>query len=72
MLRDLRDADWTKREGLVLLTRALGPENIRWVGGAVRDGLLGVAVADVDCATKLMPAEVIAAWGINQRRREYA
>jgi poly(A) polymerase len=29
----------------------------------VRDGLLGVAVADVDCATKLMPAEVIAACG---------
>ena len=63
MLRDLSEADWTKREGLVLLTRALGAENIRWVGGAVRDGLLGVAVADVDCATKLMPAEVIAACG---------
>ena len=63
MLRDLREAEWTKREGLALLTRALGAENIRWVGGAVRDGLLGVAVADVDCATKLMPAEVIAACG---------
>lgn len=63
MLRDLNLADWTRREGLVLLTRALGAENIRWVGGAVRDGLLGVAVADVDCATKLMPAEVIAACG---------
>jgi poly(A) polymerase len=63
MLRDLRDADWTRREGLAALTRALGAENIRWVGGAVRDGLLGVAVADVDCATKLMPAEVIAACG---------
>lgn len=63
MLRDLAKADWTKREGLVLLTRALGAENIRWVGGAVRDGLLGVAVHDVDCATKLMPAEVIAACG---------
>lgn len=63
MLRDLAHADWTKREGLALLTRALGAENIRWVGGAVRDGLLGVAVHDVDCATKLMPAEVIAACG---------
>jgi len=63
MLRDLRDAAWTKREGLAALTAALGAENIRWVGGAVRDGLLGVAVADVDCATKLMPAEVIAACG---------
>lgn len=63
MLRDLHQAEWTKREGLALLTAALGAENIRWVGGAVRDGLLGVPVADVDCATKLMPAEVIAACG---------
>jgi len=63
MLRDLRDAEWTRREGLALLTAALGAENIRWVGGAVRDGLLGVPVADVDCATRLMPAEVIAACG---------
>jgi poly(A) polymerase len=63
MLRDLREAEWTKREGLALLTRALGADNIRWVGGAVRDGLLGVAVADVDCACVLMPAEVIAACG---------
>lgn len=63
MLRDLHEAAWTNREGLALLTAALGAENIRWVGGAVRDGLLGVPVADVDCATKLMPAEVIAACG---------
>ncbi len=63
MLCDLREADWTRREGLAALTRALGAENIRWVGGAVRDGLLGVAVHDVDCACLLPPAEVIAACG---------
>lgn len=63
MLHDLAAADWTRRKGLAALTAALGPDNIRWVGGAVRDGLLGVAVADVDCATRLMPAEVIAACG---------
>jgi len=63
MLRDLAEAEWTQRAGLAALTAALGAENIRWVGGAVRDGLLGVAVADVDCATRLMPAEVIAACG---------
>lgn len=63
MLHELSDADWTSREGLAALTAALGPQNIRWVGGAVRDGLLGVAVADVDCATRLLPAEVIAACG---------
>jgi len=61
VLKSLETAEWTRREGLAALTCALGAENIRWVGGAVRDGLLGVPVADVDCATKLMPAEVIAA-----------
>ncbi len=63
LLKSLDEAEWTKREGLVALTAALGAENIRWVGGAVRDGLLGVPVNDVDCATLLMPAEVIANCG---------
>lgn len=63
MLRDLAEADWTRRAGLADLTAALGPENIRWVGGAVRDGLLGVTAHDVDCATLLLPADVIAACG---------
>lgn len=61
VLKSLEDADWTKREGLAALTRALGPDKLRWVGGAVRDGLLGVAVHDVDGATPLPPSEVIAA-----------
>jgi poly(A) polymerase len=61
MLRDLAEAEWPRRAGLAALTAALGAENIRWVGGAVRDSLLGAAVHDVDCACLLMPAEVIAA-----------
>lgn len=63
MLRDLSHAEWIIREDLRDLAAALGPENIRWVGGAVRDGLLGVPVADVDCATLLLPKDVIAACG---------
>ena len=63
MLRDLAAADWPRRAGLAALTAALGAENIRWVGGAVRDGLLGVPVHDVDCATVLLPQDVIAACG---------
>lgn len=55
----LETAEWTKREGLRTLTAALGAQNIRWVGGAVRDSLLGVQVNDVDCATKLLPDDVI-------------
>jgi poly(A) polymerase len=61
MLRDLHAADWTRRAGLVRLREALGADNIRWVGGAVRDGLLGIAAHDVDCATLLVPDEVVAA-----------
>jgi poly(A) polymerase len=59
MLRDLSQADWPRRAGLAALTAALGAENIRWVGGAVRDSLLGTGVHDVDCATLLTPDLVI-------------
>jgi len=59
MLRDLAEADWPRRAGLAKLAAALGAANIRWVGGAVRDSLLGLAVHDVDCATTLAPAAVI-------------
>ncbi|RGP40876.1 Polynucleotide adenylyltransferase [Altererythrobacter insulae] len=59
MFAKLSDAAWTKRAGLRALRDALGAENIRWVGGAIRDSLLGTEVNDVDCATKLLPDEVI-------------
>ena len=40
--------------------RAIGPaEAIRFVGGAVRDDLLGLPVSDIDLATKIRPDEVI-------------
>ncbi|WP_152434009.1 CCA tRNA nucleotidyltransferase [Erythrobacter sp. THAF29] len=55
----LETADWPRRAGLAALTEALGAEQIRWVGGAVRDTLLGVEVQDVDCATMHLPDAVI-------------
>ena len=55
----LPTADWTRRDDLAKLTEALGPDNIRWVGGAVRDTLLGLPVADVDAATPLVPEQVM-------------
>ncbi len=58
-LHSLADADWPRRDGLRALTAALGAENIRWVGGAVRDTLIGVPVHDVDCATLHTPDTVI-------------
>ncbi len=60
MRADISSADWTKREGLRALTRALGAEQIRWVGGAIRDSLLDLPVNDVDCATLHRPDAVIA------------
>jgi len=59
MAEVLPAADWTRRDDLAALVAALGPGNARWVGGAVRDTLLGVPVADVDCATPLLPEEVM-------------
>lgn len=56
----LPEAAWQHREGLARLIAALDGANgeTRYVGGAVRDTLLGQDVSDVDCATTLPPAEV--------------
>ncbi len=55
----LPDAPWTRRADLGALIAALGPGNARYVGGAVRDTLLGLAVKDVDIATSLTPEAVM-------------
>ncbi|WP_114520371.1 CCA tRNA nucleotidyltransferase [Altererythrobacter sp. ZODW24] len=60
MAKTLPAAEWTKRPALAALVAALGNGNARWVGGAVRDTLLGTPVSDIDCATPLLPEEVIA------------
>ena len=54
----LPPAPWAERPDLAALIAALGPENARYVGGAVRDTLLGIAVKDIDIATPLLPQEV--------------
>lgn len=60
MAERLPEADWTRRADLSGLVSALGEGNARYVGGAVRDTLLGIAVRDIDIATPLVPAEVMA------------
>ena len=57
----LPDADWRHRPGLDALLDALGAEQglVRFVGGAVRDGLLGLPVNDLDIATISEPQSVI-------------
>ncbi|MFB0613243.1 CCA tRNA nucleotidyltransferase [Aurantiacibacter poecillastricola] len=57
---DLTTAEWTRREDLAQLVAALGAENLRWVGGAVRDTLLGMPVKDIDAATTHPPETVMA------------
>ena len=54
-------AKWRKRRGLRKLLKALGSAEglTRYVGGAVRDDLVGLPVSDLDLATRLQPAEVI-------------
>jgi len=55
----LPHAAWRSHEGLAGLLDALGQNEglVRFVGGAVRDTLLGLDVSDVDCATSLPPNE---------------
>ncbi|HXH17208.1 MAG TPA: CCA tRNA nucleotidyltransferase [Sphingomonas sp.] len=57
----LPEAPWCQRDGLEALSKVLGAAEgeSRFVGGAVRDTLLGIDVADVDIATRLTPQEVI-------------
>ncbi|WHU04118.1 MULTISPECIES: CCA tRNA nucleotidyltransferase [unclassified Sphingomonas] len=53
----LPDAEWRHREGLDRLIDVLG--DARFVGGSVRDTLLGLPVSDLDVATPLSPQRVI-------------
>lgn len=59
MVTTLPAADWLERPDLAVLVKALGTRNARFVGGAVRDTLLGIAVKDVDIATPLEPQDVM-------------
>lgn len=51
--------EWTQRESLKRLIEALGEDEMRWVGGCVRDTLLGYPSNDIDAATRHLPAAVI-------------
>lgn len=59
-MAELPRAEWTTRTDLTALVAALGAEDVRYVGGAVRDTLLGLPAKDIDCATTHPPDAVIA------------
>ena len=54
-------AKWQRHRGMPRLLKALGADEglTRYVGGAVRDDLLGLPVSDIDLATRLTPDEVV-------------
>jgi len=56
----LPKADWRERPGMDRLLDALDAQTgaTRFVGGAVRDTLIGRTVSDVDLATRLLPDDV--------------
>lgn len=59
----LPSANWAQRADCAALIAALDPAReglCRWVGGAVRDTLLGLPVKDLDMATSLAPDAVLA------------
>jgi poly(A) polymerase len=57
----LPEAEWQQREGMrkLLATLSAADGETRYVGGSVRDALLGLPATDVDLATRLQPDEVI-------------
>lgn len=56
----LPPTDWRARAGLDALIDALGGgDHARFVGGAVRDALIGLPVADLDIATRHDPEDVV-------------
>ncbi len=59
-MTSLATAPWLAWPQTQRLTAALGADNLRFVGGAVRDTLLGLPVADIDIATLYVPTEIIA------------
>ena len=60
-LEKVNASQWRRRLGVAAVLDALGAEEglTRYVGGAVRDDLLGLPVNDIDLATKLRPNAVI-------------
>jgi poly(A) polymerase len=62
-LPNLSGADWltSRHTQAVFAALAAAGQEARAVGGCVRNGLMGLPVADIDIATTALPAETIAA-----------
>lgn len=64
-MMSLADQDWlassATRAVMKALAQAGGPDCARFVGGCVRNAVLGAPVDDIDIATQLRPDQVVAA-----------
>lgn len=56
---DKLTAPWLKAQHCVAAVEALGADHIRFVGGAVRNSLMGLPVSDIDAATDYLPEKVM-------------
>ncbi len=56
-MADRIDAAWLHAANFRTITKILGADNVRFVGGAVRDTLAGRTVKDIDIATKWLPLD---------------
>lgn len=61
MKLDPAKRDWLSDQDNLAVIEALGRDQARFVGGCIRNSLLGAPVADIDIATTLEPDAVIAA-----------
>ena len=61
MALKLDAAKWRKKRGMKRQLKALGADEelTRFVGGAIRDDLLGLPISDIDFATRLRPDDVL-------------
>ena len=60
MVMTLPERPFAERDGMAALIAALGAGEARFVGGCVRDTLLGLPVADIDVATRHPPDRTLA------------
>ena len=58
MKLDPSDHNWLKDAGAIKILAALPKGSTRFVGGCVRNALMGEPIGDIDLATKLEPTEV--------------
>jgi len=58
MILDSKKHDWMSGDGVKAIFAALPKDSTRFVGGCVRNAIMGERIGDIDLATKLKPKEV--------------